>query len=683
MGNRGNAGAPVMACRRCRSHKIKCDRRLPKCHSCERVGAACLTVDPASGRVLPRSYILNLEARIQNLEQQLSGKTPDLSPMVSENSATFLGPSSGIAFAGTLASTLHEQLAAESRQLPTTPKQRDQEISKSPMLPTKQAAERALKPYFELINPQYPVLHREEFLHKYFTPVYGAISSGLSLANEFTRLNVPRDDGDPPTGSLYRQFKDTGIFAEPTVNSRKALYFVYQVCAIATAGDQANFAANVAESLHLTAMQYYNTVLTSPNRLEVLQAVLLFAVYSLMRPAQPGIWFVVGTAMRMCIEMGLHSESTAALYKTSGATEDPLILDMQRRLFWCTYTLECQICLYLGRPISLSQEYIGTKFPSPVDDSWLMPDKKLENAPSRPSYKWIALGGFNLRILQSQIQRVVYDGLPWPPNLGFGTLDEWVDHMKSQLDSWYKAMPKDIEITNCKYDLRFTIINYLHTRLLLFGISPVSTGKVLNKNLDSVYRDSLDILKLYHQIFRDQKLNFSWVTVHNVYQAAICYLYVVFHCAPLHNLTTLGELEVVMVSTQEVFDALKVYCDAARKCHATLNKLASRVAAMLRSTATENVTEAVVPSLAFERAEPANGVERKADEMENKEFESLSIPFQSDAMQLPPNLNAVGAVSTVSDKEISSDLAQNDPQWTELLSFAVNETAHTGNFWLV
>lgn len=93
---------PSQSCIRCRSRRMKCDLRLPKCGSCRSVGAECLTLDPgldenvdrryifAQGYCIPEkytatnsstaaSYVYSLQKRVQALENQI--RTHQEAPM--------------------------------------------------------------------------------------------------------------------------------------------------------------------------------------------------------------------------------------------------------------------------------------------------------------------------------------------------------------------------------------------------------------------------------------------------------------------------------------------------------------------------------------------------------------------------------------------------------------------------
>lgn len=57
----------MQACDRCHARKTRCDRRMPQCSACEKVGAACLHVDKIRQRQLPRGYMDSMETKLQEL----------------------------------------------------------------------------------------------------------------------------------------------------------------------------------------------------------------------------------------------------------------------------------------------------------------------------------------------------------------------------------------------------------------------------------------------------------------------------------------------------------------------------------------------------------------------------------------------------------------------------------------
>lgn len=89
--------------------KTRCDPSLPKCGPCERTGSTCEYYDSSKGRVLNRNYVIYLQHKVKELEEELereeSGDTAD-DPEAMMRAATvrmqdatepkYLGASSGI-----------------------------------------------------------------------------------------------------------------------------------------------------------------------------------------------------------------------------------------------------------------------------------------------------------------------------------------------------------------------------------------------------------------------------------------------------------------------------------------------------------------------------------------------------------------------------------------------------------
>lgn len=61
----------ISACKRCRQKKIKCSHDFPRCKGCIRANVDCVSIDPATGREIPRSYIVYLESEVERLKKEL------------------------------------------------------------------------------------------------------------------------------------------------------------------------------------------------------------------------------------------------------------------------------------------------------------------------------------------------------------------------------------------------------------------------------------------------------------------------------------------------------------------------------------------------------------------------------------------------------------------------------------
>src|SRR5699024_170272 len=125
--------------------------------------------------------------------------------------------------------------------------------------------------------------------------------------------------------------------------------------------------------------------------LEELQAVLLLASFALLRPVAPGLWYIVGVAMRLAVDLGLHYEDGAAIEipenidrRTDKGKNKPRlrtdvrergrrewVRDLRRRLWWCVYSFDRLVGCCVGRPFGISDQAISTQFPSSVEDKYI------------------------------------------------------------------------------------------------------------------------------------------------------------------------------------------------------------------------------------------------------------------------------------------------------------------------
>lgn len=118
------------------------------------------------------------------------------------------------------------------------------------------------------------------------------------------------------------------------------------------------------EEYHTASLQHLEAFLSSDSKggLEELQAVLLLAGYALLRPVAPGLWYIVGVAMRLAVDLGLHYEDgNGDQGDAQFAGRRAWNRDMRRRLWWCTYSLDRLVSTCVGRPFGISDECVSTK----------------------------------------------------------------------------------------------------------------------------------------------------------------------------------------------------------------------------------------------------------------------------------------------------------------------------------
>lgn len=102
------------------------------------------------------------------------------------------------------------------------------------------------------------------------------------------------------------------------------------------------------ENSPMPALQYISAARES-HSVHNIQAMTLLVLYNLRSPSNSGIWYMIGSAVRTCIDLGLHRE-------THYAKTTPYEGQLCRRLFWSVYFLVRVIAVSLGRPYSLADQ---------------------------------------------------------------------------------------------------------------------------------------------------------------------------------------------------------------------------------------------------------------------------------------------------------------------------------------
>ena len=466
----------------------------------------------------------------QNEKSRLSRLVDDVG-MVSVQGASdprWLGSTSGIPFARIVFAAIKNSVSTNNTErgsvkpnneaksldrLPSGNAMRDSFFGlhtkptvKQAPFPEKYLGEKLANLYFEHANPQIPILHKGEFVallnRSYDTETKScsprelfvlnmvfAIGTGVLFGSSDTEAEGSSDYQRDPTSPLAKKARLASQQHQP-------------------------------EEYHASAIAHLEPILGSSNPdrseglgggLEELQAVLLLAGFALLRPVPPGLWYIVGVALRLAIDLGLHFEAGSELENTG--VNGPAVSaqashyhhrrsrsvdvrekgrrewmrDLRRRLFWCTYCLDRLVCTCVGRPVSISDDVITTEFPSAVDDEFITKDGILFSPDNAPSYKYISLHYLRLRLLQSEILQVLQheqakrirfsrplrpedDAVPTltSPFLdGFESFRSWRKDIDRRLWEWKCSAPQQ-DVTGVQFELKFLELNYWQAVIMLY-----------------------------------------------------------------------------------------------------------------------------------------------------------------------------------------------------------------------
>lgn len=692
----------VSACNRCRVRKNRCDQQLPACSACTKAGAVCVGYDAITKREIPRSYVYFLETRLGYFENLLNehnisfdaetwnadsrqlGASQAGSPVLSKTTAPvsderrsttssgrdkqedekldnlvsnigmvsvqgasdnrYLGSTSGISFARVVLSAVKKATPAGNGDrngskmvgsaaaagaggstmretyfgLQTKP-----QIKEAPF-PNRELGERLATLYFEHANPQIPILHREEF-SAMFEKAY-SVDASSRTPQQLYLLNIVFAIG---AGIIWGS-SDTESNSNESANKRARL-----------TNQQAQ-----PEEYHASAIVHLGAFLSSEagggGDLEELQAVLLLAGFALLRPVAPGLWYIVGVAMRLAIDLGLHYEDGSGLNDAELEMKVPRDMttkraeqigkrqwtrDLRRRLWWCTYTFDRLVSTCVGRPFGITDQVITTEFPSLLDDRYITPAGITKGVhPAEPSYKRVAYHYFRLRLLQSEIVQVLqyqqaqmarmkgwnrqnnymHTKLESPFLIRHHSFKTWRKDIDQRLFEWKESAPSKAE-TAVAFSHQFLELNYWQAVTMLYrqslSVPPAFAGELSptediaspsgiltedKEDEDLIFLKCAEAgqktLKLYRQLHRQRLVNYTYLATHHLFMAGISFLYAVWHSPAVRSRITLDDFDFTVLAATSVLGDLMTKCPPAEACRDAFERMSKATVQMCMST---------------------------------------------------------------------------------------------------
>ena len=376
--------------------------------------------------------------------------------------------------------------------------------------------------YFEHANPQIPILHRGEFMEM-FDRAYSK-SSSLRTSRELYMLNIVFAIG---SGIIWGS-------SDPQTNIAQHSEYGPKRSKIASQQSQ-------PEEYHASAIVHLESFLGTTaaidksdgfgGGLEELQAVLLLAGFALLRPVAPGLWYIVGVAVRLGVDLGLHYEDGSGIEVANGADTIPTgtrdmamdaesegkstpsldakergrrewVRDLRRRLWWCVYTFDRLVSTCVGRPFGITDQVVTTEFPSLLDDEYITRSGFVQPpAANAPSYKHVAHHYFRLRLLQSEILQVLqyqqaqiarrsganmnnefmHTKLPSPFLVFFDSFRSWRKDIDRRLWEWKESAPDQKE-TGVAFSIQFLELNYWQAVIMLYRQSLSTPGPLAGES---------------------------------------------------------------------------------------------------------------------------------------------------------------------------------------------------------
>ncbi|KAK7608337.1 fungal-specific transcription factor domain-containing protein [Phyllosticta paracitricarpa] len=396
--------------------------------------------------------------------------------------------------------------------------------------PERELACRLVELYFEHANPQVPILHRGEYMAMFERGL--ATDPKERTSRELFMLNIVfaigagiiLDSSDSHDRKSSKESPDS-----PPPGKRRRLSSIQQQ-------PEEYYASAI---VHLESFLGSSPAVDRPDGfgggLEELQAVLLLAGFALLRPIAPGLWYIVGVAVRLGVDLGLHYEDGVGIDGATGEEArtpdhpenthtnmdrdeqlDPKergrrqwVRDLRRRLWWCVYSLDRLVSTCVGRPFGISDEVTTTEFPSSLDDRFITKEGFVTPAGGssssssaaggvKPTYKCVSYHYFRFRMMQSEILQVLQsrqaqqarnhrsDGflhtdLPNPFLTRFGdSFVAWRRDIDRRLYEWKESAPTQLD-TGVQFSPLFFELNYWQAVIMLYRPSLTVPGPLADE----------------------------------------------------------------------------------------------------------------------------------------------------------------------------------------------------------
>ncbi|KAG0634442.1 fungal-specific transcription factor domain-containing protein [Tuber brumale] len=501
----------LTACTRCRSRKTRCDAGLPKCGPCERSGAHCEFFDSTKQKTIPRSYVVHLQNRVRDLEEQirvrealfLEAEAPNSEELVRGvglvnfadyehyKEPRYVGSSSGVtvtrlvleATKKNLDSQAFKDLTTQHRNtfrhaLRTNPDPGDSYANLSSLpasrLPSREITDKLVELFCARALYQLPVLHEPTFVQDV--------------------ADVYAGSGDP-----FKNFQLKMVLA---ISMQKL----------------SKHYAGLADSYFLAGLQHMEDVLEAMDH-RTLQCLLVMAQYALVTPTRMAVYHIVGIAVRLCIQLGYHQERTIML---SATPLDPVTKDMRRRWFWTSASMEYGLSHVLGRPsaFATADAFVDVRFYEPVDDVYITAGGILPGPVSVK--KLISMHFFRMRRLQAEIRQTLYQNPREHPK---NNSDPWFAQIHAKLDNWRASCPVDEHGGTMNPDW----FDHRYHLMIIFTYRP--SPQIPQPSAEAVshcYNSAIKGIHLQKKMFEEKSIDFTWVYLHQIYTATITLIWTLY-----------------------------------------------------------------------------------------------------------------------------------------------------------
>ncbi|ORX95885.1 fungal-specific transcription factor domain-domain-containing protein [Clohesyomyces aquaticus] len=533
----------VLACRRCRHRKQKCEESRP-CQNCTRSNEECLPMNPATRAHVEGEYVRSLEERIVELEsldpqQSLDHIRDPGSSRIRENSNSRTSASSN--------SCLAARAMANSNACPRNPLAGDEDDSGLDHLMLGLVASPfVMRSYHDSFSGTCPVVGQLSPGEEYTPQTLVATMAGglecllLEAYRDRAQAQYPFFHWDSFL-AWHLEWK-TCPLSEIEAHSWKGFFvnLVYATSLLLLRRPHAG--RSDSQTFYRNGIALLPSVLAKQDKILHVQAYLLLAILALHQSSTERIISLASTTIRYCAQLQLH------LYETEAEPTEPAIFlqnQIRRRCFWCAYKLDRLVMTAFDLPPSIPDSMITAKAYANIDDKELLNAASSTPAgselPEAKSYTCVSpsIHILHCRQIQSEISTIT---LRSDYHTQYERSNEWRIHILGELEK-YKSRVQNFSDPQSKgyTSQRWLAMIYHYTLLMLYRPTKES---VLGPAGDWSVQASTQACLMFRKTQMDRQIAQPWLGLLVQFQSGITLLYCFWATPPEYRTDNYDSLDV-------------------------------------------------------------------------------------------------------------------------------------------
>lgn len=294
------------------------------------------------------------------------------------------------------------------------------------------------------------------------------------------------------------------------------------------------------EVFYTLALRIVDNEVGSPS-LQSIQVRFLMVLYLLSSSRINKAWFTFGTMVQLLMTLGLHRRRKPIRTSSSSMSNSQRIQhECQKRILWCSFTLDKYLSLMLGRPRLLQEDDIDQEFPSPLNDEDLVWNDGFRTKPARDTVMFAPVAHAHLAQVLARAAKELYAITP----MSHAKQMETIQDLTSQISDWQKQLPPifsgDIKPSSLVAIFRrqLTVLRLAYFHAVMFVTRPLllknyakynfrDYNRLYRPHIDACITAARDTMELVLEFVDDNQLFTAfWYTQYITFNAlSIIYLY--------------------------------------------------------------------------------------------------------------------------------------------------------------